>query len=116
MQAGRTKPARQNPWPVLDHSALLAALTKRRNAGAGLDVFCQEPLPAGDPILALDNVLLTPHWIAGTTDAFASAGRANCRAMLAVAHGQVPGNVVNAEVLDRPGFRAKLGQHADERA
>ena len=101
--------------PVVDHPALLAALSNRRIAGAGLDVFYQEPLPADDPILALDNVLLTPHWIAGTTDAFTSAGRANCRAMLAVAQGQVPENVVNAEVLDRPGFRAKLGRFVEDR-
>lgn len=41
--------------------ALVAALRERRIAGAGLDVFEEEPLPAGHPLWELDNVILTPH-------------------------------------------------------
>jgi len=47
--------------------ALVEALRERRIAGAGLDVFEEEPLPAGHPLRELDNVILTPH-IAGHTD------------------------------------------------
>lgn len=47
--------------PIIDESALLAALRDRRIAGAGLDVFSEEPLPREHPIRALDNVVLTPH-------------------------------------------------------
>lgn len=47
--------------PLIDQEALIAALTEGRIAGAGLDVFDQEPLPAGHPILAAPNTLLTPH-------------------------------------------------------
>jgi len=47
--------------------ALVAALRERRIAGAGLDVFEEEPLPAGHPLWSLDNVILTPH-IAGNTN------------------------------------------------
>jgi phosphoglycerate dehydrogenase-like enzyme/SAM-dependent methyltransferase len=98
--------------PVVDHDALVAALRRRQIAGAGLDVFHQEPLPAGDPVLALDNVILSPHWIAGTRDAFVDAGVSNCTAMLAAASGRVPDNVVNPQVLERPGFQAKLARWA----
>jgi phosphoglycerate dehydrogenase-like enzyme len=47
--------------PIVEEKALLAALTARRIAGAGLDVFDQEPLSAGHPLLSMDNVVLTPH-------------------------------------------------------
>jgi phosphoglycerate dehydrogenase-like enzyme len=50
--------------PVVDEQALLHALSTRRIAGAALDVFDQEPLPAEHPFWGLDNVFLTPH-IAG---------------------------------------------------
>jgi phosphoglycerate dehydrogenase-like enzyme len=47
--------------PLIDEQALLGALKERRIAGAGLDVFWTEPLPAHHPIRQLDNVVLTPH-------------------------------------------------------
>jgi len=52
--------------PVIDESALLAALRAGKLAGAGLDVFEEEPLPATSPLWALENVILTPH-VAGAT-------------------------------------------------
>jgi phosphoglycerate dehydrogenase-like enzyme len=47
--------------PIVDESALIDALRARRIAGAGLDVFDTEPLPAGDPLRSLGNVVATPH-------------------------------------------------------
>ena len=47
--------------PLIDEQALMAALTERRIAGAGLDVFWIEPLPKDHPVRRLDNVVLTPH-------------------------------------------------------
>ena len=47
--------------PIVDGAALVDALRRRAIAGAGLDVFDAEPLPAGHPLLGLDNVVLTPH-------------------------------------------------------
>jgi phosphoglycerate dehydrogenase-like enzyme len=51
--------------PIVDEGALVDALRERRIAGAGLDVFGQEPLPTDHPLVALDNVVLTPHigWV-----------------------------------------------------
>ena len=47
--------------PIIQEDALLDALRNRTIAGAGLDVFDEEPLPAGHPVLSLDNVVVTPH-------------------------------------------------------
>jgi phosphoglycerate dehydrogenase-like enzyme len=101
---------------LVDQAALVAALRERRIAGAALDVYAVEPLPAADPLLALDNVLLTPHWSASTTDVWRATGRAMAEGMLRAACGQVPDHVVNREVLDRPGFRKKLARFAENRA
>ncbi len=57
--------------PVVDEPALVRALTDRTIAGAGLDVFEQEPLPADSPLWALDNVILTPHTAGLTPHYFA---------------------------------------------
>lgn len=55
---------------VVDEAALLAALQQRRIAGASLDVFAVEPLPAGHPFWTLPNVIVTPH-VAGFCDVYA---------------------------------------------
>ena len=47
--------------PIVDQSALASALQNRQIAGAGLDVFEQEPVAGDNPLLGLDNIILTPH-------------------------------------------------------
>jgi phosphoglycerate dehydrogenase-like enzyme len=47
--------------PIVNEAALVTALREKRIAGAGLDVFDEEPLPAGHPLRTLDNVVATPH-------------------------------------------------------
>jgi phosphoglycerate dehydrogenase-like enzyme len=47
--------------PIIDEKALIATLEQKRIAGAGLDVFDKEPLPAGHPLRSLGNVVATPH-------------------------------------------------------
>ena len=66
---------------VVDNEALHAALRDGRIAGAGLDVFEPEPLPAGDALLTLANVVATPH-VAGIS-------RGACRALALSAAGQI---------------------------
>lgn len=121
---GPTQFAQMKPTAVLinvargenvDQAAMVEALRSRRIAAAGLDVFTPEPPTADDPILGLDNVIVTPHWLASTTDVWEATGRAMAEGILRAATGQVPDDVVNPEVLNRPGFLAKLGRFAENR-
>jgi phosphoglycerate dehydrogenase-like enzyme len=98
---------------LVDQRALTAALGDRKIAGAGLDVFDVEPLPLCDPLCRLDNVILTPHWSASTSDVWIATGQEMARGMLKAAGGQAPDNVVNPEVLARPRFLQKLLKFAD---
>jgi D-3-phosphoglycerate dehydrogenase len=74
---------------LVDEPALHEALSTRRIAGAGLDVFRREP-PTGSPLLGLDNVVVTPH--AAGSDLAGEAGMGDCcaQSILAVARGEVP--------------------------
>lgn len=97
----------------IDEVALVDALRSGRIAGAGLDVFDHEPLPADHPLLQLDNVIVTPHWLASTNDVWQATGRATALGILRAARGLIPEDVVNTDVLERPTFRAKLERFAE---
>ncbi len=96
--------------PVVDHQALVTALGDQQIAGAGLDVFYQEPLPPGDPLTKMDNVVLSPHWAAGTLDVFHDAVVSNISGFLQVAKGDLPDHIVNTDVINRQGFQDKLAR------
>lgn len=98
--------------PTVDQKALTKVLQERRIAGAGLDVFEVEPVPADEPLLELDNVIVTPHALCWTDQCFAGNGAANIRAVLDIQQGRVPRGVVNTEILESPAFKAKLEGYA----
>ncbi len=99
---------------LVDQSSLTFALKSRRIAGAGLDVFAVEPLPPDDPLIGLENVILTPHWLASTSDVWSATGEAMGRGMLRAARGQPPENIVNPAVLENDLFRRKLARFSME--
>ncbi len=98
--------------PVVDQAALHAALVEGRIAGAGLDVMDPEPSAADEPLHALDSVILAPHALGYSDQLWASMAAINMADFRAVMAGRAPGNVVDREVLERPGFRAKLARLA----
>ena len=97
---------------TIDQRALYRALVERRIAGAGLDVFDPEPPDPADPLLQLDNVILSPHTLVLTDQTPLLVGAAVERALRAVMAGEPPTHVVNRAVLERPSWRAKLARHA----
>jgi phosphoglycerate dehydrogenase-like enzyme len=101
--------------PVVAQDDLVQALQSGRIAGAALDVFESEPLPADHPLTRLDNVILSPHTLAWTDDLYRDNGVGACENILAVLEGRPPRYTVNKEVLERPGFRAKLAALAARR-
>jgi D-3-phosphoglycerate dehydrogenase len=102
--------------PIVDQRALTAALKERRIQGAGLDVFEKEPIDAADPILALDNVIVSPHAICWTDECFRNNGRSACGSLLEVAAGRTPAHAVNRQALEHPRLKEKLEGFAARRA
>ena len=94
--------------PIVDQEAITAALQKRRIRGAALDVFDHEPVDPDDPLLTLDNVIVTPHAICMTDEAILRIGESATQSVLDVAAGRIPGNVVNRSAADSPRFQEKL--------
>jgi D-3-phosphoglycerate dehydrogenase / 2-oxoglutarate reductase len=93
---------------LLDEPALIEVLKAGKIAGAGLDVFYDEPLQADSPFLKLDNVTLTTH-IAGTTrEALTRSPELLMEDIEKLLSGGKPRFVVNKEVLATPEFQAWL--------
>ena len=87
---------------IVDESALVDALRAGRLAAAGLDVFAVEPTPADNPLLTLDNVVVTPHvtwYTADTMRRYLAEGVDNCRRLT---DGRDLVNLVNEVSVRRP--------------
>jgi D-3-phosphoglycerate dehydrogenase len=85
---------------VVDQAALVDALCGRRLGGAALDVFDAQPLPAGHPLLGLDNVLLTPHAAGLTVESMQRMSLGAVDEVRRLLAGQRPLNLVNGAALD----------------
>lgn len=92
--------------PIVDTDALIAALQLRQIAGAALDVFDTQPLPAASPLWAMANVILTPHMAGITADSMLRMGNTAADETLRILGGALPLNFCNPEV--EPAYRARF--------
>ncbi|MBA2448732.1 MAG: C-terminal binding protein [Chloroflexi bacterium] len=86
---------------LIEEPALYRALRDGRIAGAGLDVFAVEPTPPDNPILQLDNVIVTPHAAGFSDEAVRTGQRLGAEEMARILSGGFPRNICNPEVRGR---------------
>jgi len=90
---------------LVDEAALYRALSEKHIAGAGLDVFKEEPTPPDNPILQLDNVIVTPHAAGFSDEAVREGQRMGAREMASLLTGTFPSNICNPEVQGRTRYQ-----------
>jgi len=93
--------------PIVDEAALIDALRARRIAGAALDVFEQEPVATDNPLLAMDNVIVTPHSLCWTDECFHNMAVTGLASIVDALAGRRPEFVVNPDVLAHPRVRIR---------
>ena len=87
--------------PVVDEKALIEALRSGRIAGAGLDVFEKEPVEPTNPLLKMENVILSPHIAGSSPGGWARIRRGAARDAARALQGLRPHSLVNPEVLGK---------------
>lgn len=92
--------------PVIDEKALYKALKEGWIAGAGLDVFEQEPTPATNPLLTLDNIVVAPHISSSSFETRSKMAEMVAENLVSFLEGKTPLNLVNKDVVNvrKPGF------------
>ena len=93
---------------VIDEAALIDCLRERKIAGAGLDVFAEEPPEKNNPLKTLDNVILTPHVAGLTLECGIRIAVLAAQAVVDLFQGKRPGGMVNPEVLSEPRWSQRV--------
>ncbi len=96
--------------PLVDELALVEALMNNQIAGAGLDVFEVEPIATDNPLMQMENVIVTPHNLAWTDELALGMGKSAFSSIKLISRGEIPQFVVNKEVLDTIQFKEKLAK------
>ena len=90
--------------PVVDEDALIKALEEKKIAGAGLDVFTEEPISLDNPLLKFDNVMVTPHCAGNSKEALEATALMVSEEVIRILNDQVPENLVNRSQLMKKGY------------
>jgi D-3-phosphoglycerate dehydrogenase len=92
---------------IHDEAALAGALTQKQLAGAGLDVWEDEPPPSDHPLLRFDNVVVSPHSAGVTRQSRHNIARIAAEQMIDILDGKKPPRLLNPEVW--PAYRERFG-------
>lgn len=95
---------------VVDEQALIHALRTGQITGAGLDVFEKEPPSPGNPLLTMDNVIVSPHNAALSDGAMLAMAMDSAQGILDVLEGRVPEHLCNPDVLQQGSLRKEKGE------
>jgi len=94
--------------PIIDEAALIDALKAGHLSGAGLDVTHEEPTPIDNPLLHMDNVIVSPHGLANDQHGHVKSLKQSADAILAIKNGTAPSNLVNPEIQTMPRWQRHL--------
>lgn len=94
--------------PVVDEAAMITALQQGDIAGAGLDVFEQEPLPSSSPLLALPQVVLLPHIGSATHETRSAMAQLAVDNLALALQGERPPNAVNPDAFSMTSAQEKM--------
>jgi phosphoglycerate dehydrogenase-like enzyme len=93
---------------LVDESALIKALAEKRIAGAAVDVFVTEPLPADSPLRSAAHLLLSPHQGSSSLETGERVSNTAANAIVDLMQGRQPENVLNPEVFKTGQLRVPL--------
>jgi D-3-phosphoglycerate dehydrogenase len=94
--------------PIVDEKAFIATMQAGSIAGAATDVFEQEPVAPDNPLLKMDNVIVTPHSLCWTDECFHNMASIGLKSIVDVLGGRRPEFLVNPAVLEHPRARDLL--------
>ncbi|MBO0588564.1 C-terminal binding protein [Sporosarcina sp. E16_8] len=94
--------------PIIDEKALINALVEEKIAGAGLDVLEVEPIDPNNPLLKMDNVIITPHGAFYSDEAEAELKRKTAQNVADVLSGYYPVYLVNKEVKEKVNLKERI--------
>lgn len=90
--------------PVIDEEALIQVLRQKRISGAGLDVFVNEPMDPTNPLLKLENVIVSPHVAGNSQDALDATSLVVSQETTRILRDEIPKNLVNRQQLIEKGY------------
>ena len=94
--------------PIVDEQALYRALAAKKIAGAAMDVFEVEPTPPDNPILKLDNVIVSPHSLCHTDECNRLLAEGSFRSAASYAAGMQPPHLINPDALAHSRQRGRI--------